>query len=188
MNPVLVRMFEHNRWANLALVDACLGMDRSVVERAVDGTFGAIRPTLAHIAGAEERYLLALEGEQRGAAVPFETTDPSLTDIRIHLDRSGRGLVEVAGRLDGDPTLTGIPPRRALRHARVALPPPGGEPRHRAPRPDRDDVDPARDRAAGPGRLGLHCDRILTATRPDLCVLPGVAPGGRPESIPPSGS
>ena len=107
MNPVLVRLFEHNRWANLALVDACLGMDRSVVERAVDGTFGAIRPTLAHIAGAEERYLLALEGEQRDAAAPFETTDPSLTDIRIHLDRSGRGLVEVAGRLDGDPTLTG---------------------------------------------------------------------------------
>jgi len=107
VNTVLVRLFEHNRWANLALADACLGMDRSILERAVAGTFGAIRPTLAHIAGAEERYLLALEGERRDEAAPFETTDPPLAEIRTHLDRSGRGLVEVAGRLDGDPTLTG---------------------------------------------------------------------------------
>lgn len=107
MNTVLRRLFEHNRWANLALLDVCLGLDEAARETTIAGTFGSIQATLAHIAGAEERYLLALKGQPSDSVAPLESTDPPLATVRDHLDRSGRGFVEIAGRIDGDPSLTG---------------------------------------------------------------------------------
>ena len=107
MNPVLVRLFEHNRWANLALVDACLALGDEVLGASSVGGYGPVLATLAHVAGAEERYLLALEGKPRDAP-SLEATDPSLPEVRIHLERSGARLIEVARGLDGDPWLTGV--------------------------------------------------------------------------------
>lgn len=105
MHPILERLFEHNRWANLALVEVCLAVDEGALETAVAGTFGSVKATLTHIAGAEQRYLLALQAKDRHAVPRLEDVNPSVADIRDSLDHSGAGLIEVARGLDDDPSL-----------------------------------------------------------------------------------
>ena len=96
MNEYLVRIFEHNRWANLPLVDACLALDPGTLDRTVPGTFGTVRETLAHIAGAETRYLLAIHGRHPDAEGRVEDRNLGLADLRAALARTGDDFVAVA--------------------------------------------------------------------------------------------
>jgi uncharacterized damage-inducible protein DinB len=57
MVTILARLFEHHRWANLRLVDACRDLTDAQLDATVAGTYGSIRDTLMHVAGAEQRYL-----------------------------------------------------------------------------------------------------------------------------------
>lgn len=97
-NASLVRMFEHNRWANLRLMDACMAaeVDPALLEEGIPGTFGPIRATMAHVAGAEARYLDALDGRYRRTSPIFEETDPDMATIRALLERTGAELVAAA--------------------------------------------------------------------------------------------
>jgi uncharacterized damage-inducible protein DinB len=96
MNELLVACFEHNRWANLRLADACLAADPALMETGLEGTFGPIRATLAHLAGAEARYLRPLQGVDAQGLPRFEDTDPSMAGIRAELERTGADLIEAA--------------------------------------------------------------------------------------------
>ena len=50
---ILGKMFEHNRWANLRAVEACAGLTDAQLDATVPGTYGSVRDTLMHVAGAE---------------------------------------------------------------------------------------------------------------------------------------
>ena len=95
MNEHLVGIFEHNRWANLRLVDACLALDPGVLDRTAPGTYGTIRETLAHVAGAETRYLLAIRGRHPDAEGRVEDRNLGLADLRAALARTGDDFVAV---------------------------------------------------------------------------------------------
>ena len=95
MSESLVRIFEHNRWANLRLVDACLALDPGILDRTVPGTFGTVRETLAHIAGAETRYLSAILGRHPDAAGRVEDMNLGPADLRAALARTGDDFVAV---------------------------------------------------------------------------------------------
>jgi uncharacterized damage-inducible protein DinB len=106
MNPILADMFQHNQWANLALLDLCSTSPDEVLETAVPGTYGSIRDTLRHMVGAEERYVAALLGGDERRNPTLEATEPDLATLREHARRSGEDLIAFAQSVDGDPALS----------------------------------------------------------------------------------
>ncbi len=105
MASILVKLFEHNRWANLRAVDACAGLTDAQLDATVPGTAGSVRTTLMHIAGAEQRYVMRLSGRQP----TYGERDgwPGAETLKQALDESGRALIELAERADPEEVLTG---------------------------------------------------------------------------------
>ena len=105
MASILVRLFEHNRWANLRAVDVCADLTDARLDATVPGTAGSVRDTLMHIAGAEQRYVSRLSGRRP----TYGEGDgwPGAAALGRALDESGRALIELAGRADPDEVLRG---------------------------------------------------------------------------------
>jgi uncharacterized damage-inducible protein DinB len=105
MESILVKLFEHNRWANLRAVEACAGLPDAQLDATVQGTAGTVRDTMMHIAGAEQRYVMRLSGRQP----TYGERDgwPGVDTLRQALDESGRALIDLAGRADPDEVLEG---------------------------------------------------------------------------------
>jgi uncharacterized damage-inducible protein DinB len=104
MASILVKLFEHNRWANLRAVDACAGLSDAHLDATVPGTAGTVRATLMHIAGAEQRYIGRLTGRQ--PAHGERDGWPGAERLRQALDESGRALIDLAASADPDAILT----------------------------------------------------------------------------------
>jgi len=101
MTPTLRQIFEHNRWANLQLIDFCEQQDQSKLESELKGTFGSVLSTLRHILSAESRYVLALSKE------PSPVNDllsgdgfPGWDALRTAAEGSGGALINLAARSD----------------------------------------------------------------------------------------
>ena len=91
----LVELFRHHLWANLRLLDSCEHLTDAQLDATVHGTYGSIRRTLTHLAGAEESYLARLTGERPADAIQAgEVLAPA--ELRAHLRRSGEGLIKAA--------------------------------------------------------------------------------------------
>lgn len=54
---VLTKLFGHNVWANLKLLDFCEGLSDEQLDATAIGCFGSIRDTLVHIASSEVDYV-----------------------------------------------------------------------------------------------------------------------------------
>ena len=54
---VLTRLFHHNTWANLKLLDFCEGLSDEQLDATAVGAFGSIRDTLVHFVSAEVDYV-----------------------------------------------------------------------------------------------------------------------------------
>jgi uncharacterized damage-inducible protein DinB len=105
MVPILVKLFEHHRWANLRAAEACAALTDAQLDAAVPGAYGSIRATLLHIARAEQSYVRRLSGRQP----TYSAREGWLgaEQLRHALDESGRALIELAGRADpGEVLLT----------------------------------------------------------------------------------
>jgi uncharacterized damage-inducible protein DinB len=115
MNSVLIEMFRHNQWANLRLIDVCAGLPDEVLETHAVGTFGTIRDTIGHLAGAEEGYLAALLGSAHIEMRPTLATLREdaiaagrvldLATVREHARISGDGLIAYVERIEGNPAV-----------------------------------------------------------------------------------
>jgi uncharacterized damage-inducible protein DinB len=68
---VLTRLFEHNVWANLKLLDACEQLSDEQLDATAVGGFGSIRDTLQHIVGAEVSYVVRVNGKTPPAPNPW---------------------------------------------------------------------------------------------------------------------
>jgi uncharacterized damage-inducible protein DinB len=79
-------MLEHNRWANEQLFVACLGLTQAHYTTAVEGTYGELGATLAHIASGELFYTRLLTGWVPDTAWqqddPFTGVEPLLEIVR----------------------------------------------------------------------------------------------------------
>lgn len=60
---VLQKLFGHNAWANLKLLDFCAGLSDEQLDTTAIGGFGSIRSTLTHIVGAEVSYVERVNGK-----------------------------------------------------------------------------------------------------------------------------
>lgn len=98
MTSLVVRMFEHNRWANLRAVAVCADLTDAHLDATVTGTAGSVRETLMHIAGAEQRYVMRLSGRQP----TYGEHDgwPGVDRLGQALDESGQCLIDLAATAD----------------------------------------------------------------------------------------
>ena len=62
MTTTLAAIFEHNGWANEALLEACRGLTPEQYATSVLGGYGDLGGTLAHICSGEAFYVLLLSG------------------------------------------------------------------------------------------------------------------------------
>ena len=89
----LVKLFEHNNWANIQIIEACSALsDEQLDAEPQSATKGSIRSTLLHLVSAQRGYLalLTLPVEARPHA-PL-TFDKIQESVRI----SGEGLLALA--------------------------------------------------------------------------------------------
>src|SRR3954451_13004627 len=90
---ILVKLFEHNNWANSQMIQACATLsDEQLDAESHSATKGNIRQTLTHLVNSQHGYLslLTLPVEAR----IFRT--PAFAELQEAVSISGAGLVELA--------------------------------------------------------------------------------------------
>ena len=103
MESFVTKLYEHNRWANLLLLDACKNLSEAQLDAPqVEGTYGSIRQTLLHLAFAEGRYVWRLKGAPDPEPPREESGFPGFDDLRARLEESGQALIEAARSTPGD--------------------------------------------------------------------------------------
>jgi uncharacterized damage-inducible protein DinB len=98
----LSAIFDHNRWANEVLLEACRDLTAEQLATSVAGTYGDLGATLAHIASGEAFYTLLLTGWKPSTEWqqddPFPGVDPLLVVVR----ETGARLRAAAASMPGD--------------------------------------------------------------------------------------
>jgi len=79
----------------------CAGLSDEQLELTTAGTYGTIKATWLHLAGAEQRYAARLDG----GSIAFTENDafPGVARLRAIIRGSTDRLIELAGRLQPDP-------------------------------------------------------------------------------------
>ena len=94
----LVKLFEHNNWANLQIIRACYALTEEQLDaEPQSATKGSIRRTLLHLVGSQQGYLslLTLPVEARSAP------RPTFAELEESARNSGEGLVALARDASG---------------------------------------------------------------------------------------
>lgn len=108
MRTLVGRIFGHDRWATLALLDACASLtEEQLDELTSPGTYGPIRATLEHMVGAHERYLAVLV---TGGFPPRPPEGPRATiaELRERAARACDGLADEAAAGGGGRVIEGV--------------------------------------------------------------------------------
>ena len=93
-NDFLVKIFEHNNWANEMIINACMALtDEQLDAEPHSVTMGTIRRTLEHLVHSQAGYLalLTLPLEQR-----TNSTAQQLSELLESARNSGEGLLALA--------------------------------------------------------------------------------------------
>jgi uncharacterized damage-inducible protein DinB len=89
----LVKLFDHNNWANLQIIQACSVLsDEQLDAEPQSATKGSIRRTLLHLASSQQGYLSLL-------TLPLEArldVRPAFAELQESVSTSGGGLVSLA--------------------------------------------------------------------------------------------
>jgi uncharacterized damage-inducible protein DinB len=91
--------FEHHVWATLRLIDTCLTLSPSELERAVPGTYGTILDTQRHLVGSDSWYLFDITGD-RARRIEEDLMD--LPELRTAMERDGEAWSALLAQ-DPDP-------------------------------------------------------------------------------------
>jgi len=90
---LLVRLFEHNNWANLRVIQACAALtDEQLDAEPQSATFTSIRLTLLHLVAAQQGYLSLLTvpaGARADVSLAF-------AELQQSASLSGEGLLSLA--------------------------------------------------------------------------------------------
>jgi uncharacterized damage-inducible protein DinB len=90
---ILAKLFEHNNWANLRIIQVCSALsDEQLDAEPQSATIGSIRQTLLHLVAAQQGYLSLL-------TLPVEARrDAPLTfaELQAAASISGEGLLALA--------------------------------------------------------------------------------------------
>jgi uncharacterized damage-inducible protein DinB len=91
---ILEKLFEHNNWANLRIIEACSVLsDEQLNAEPQSVTKGTIRRTLVHLVSSQQSYLRTL-------TLPLEERLDSITvdfvELQESINKSGEGLLALA--------------------------------------------------------------------------------------------
>jgi uncharacterized damage-inducible protein DinB len=90
---ILVKLFEHNNWANAEIIKVCSALsDEQLDITPQSSTKGSIRETLVHLVSAQQGYLRLL-------TLPVEArvdTRPAFGELQQSARASGEGLLALA--------------------------------------------------------------------------------------------
>ncbi|MBT3320940.1 MAG: damage-inducible protein DinB [Anaerolineae bacterium] len=95
MDNTLTTLFKHNLWANLGLLKVCTKLTDEQLDSTLDGTFGSIRDTWQHIAGAEQAYFSRVSTGQLYQR-PEDASPITMSEIAEMLKFSGEGFINRA--------------------------------------------------------------------------------------------
>lgn len=95
-------MFEHNRWANERLLEACRGLSAELLATSVVGTYGALGATLAHIASGDVFYTQLLTGWKPSTAWQQDDPYPGVDELLEVVRETGSRLRAAAESIDAD--------------------------------------------------------------------------------------
>ena len=90
---ILARLFEHNNWANLLIIEACSALtDEQLDAQPQSVTKGSIRVTLNHLVNSQHGYLslLTLPVEER------QRISPAFNELKEAATISGEALIALA--------------------------------------------------------------------------------------------
>lgn len=96
---ILAKLFEHNHWANLQILQACAGLsDEQLDAQPQSATIGSIRATLVHLVSAQNGYLrlLTLPVDERRTSITI-----AFADLQESAAYSGQALIALAGEVTG---------------------------------------------------------------------------------------
>lgn len=88
--------FEHNLWANLALLEACRAVTEEQLGFTLDGTYGPVERTLIHMLSGEQSYVARLTGERRSPALKTPDVWPGVDVLLEHALWSGDRLLDLS--------------------------------------------------------------------------------------------
>jgi uncharacterized damage-inducible protein DinB len=89
---ILKKLFEHNTWANLQMIQACSALSNEQLDAQPQSvTKGSIRRTLWHLVDSQRSYLSTLTGRPR---VAWEAA-PSFDELRESASFTGEMLLEL---------------------------------------------------------------------------------------------
>jgi uncharacterized damage-inducible protein DinB len=91
---ILVKLFEHNNWANLQIIQACASLsDKQLDAEPETITKGSIRLTLQHLTEAQQSYWTQLAGVERR----FNwQAPPDFAELQQAASITGEGLLALA--------------------------------------------------------------------------------------------
>lgn len=96
MDDLITQLYEHNRWANLTLLDSCQDLEEEQFRTVnTTGFYGSIQETFLHLASAEARYVWRLKGSAPPPPKAEKEGWPGIEELRRRLDVSGRELADV---------------------------------------------------------------------------------------------
>lgn len=91
---ILARLFEHNNWANIKIIEACSALSADQLDaQPHSATKGTIRETLLHLVGAQYSYLrtLTLPMDERRAPASVD-----FADLKTSIQATGESLLAFA--------------------------------------------------------------------------------------------
>ena len=91
---ILTRLFEHNNWANLQIIQACSALSNEQLDAEPQTVMkGSIRSTLSHLINSQEDYLSQLMGIE--ARFDWQTP-PNFDELQQASSHTGEGLITLA--------------------------------------------------------------------------------------------
>jgi len=106
MNPTdtLTTLFDHNRWANVRILERCAGLTAEQLDATIVGAYGSIRDTLQHIVTAERSYVSRISTGQPYRR-PEDAPPLTLAEMTESVRTSGSGLIEWAPKVQAGDTV-----------------------------------------------------------------------------------
>jgi uncharacterized damage-inducible protein DinB len=100
MNAPLAEMLRYNKWANLALFEACRALTDEQLDAQAPGASGSVRVLLTHIAGGQQTFVKRTQGRQHEGELSRSSPWPGFDMLLDVIARSSDKLIAIAEGLD----------------------------------------------------------------------------------------
>jgi uncharacterized damage-inducible protein DinB len=102
MNEPLAAMFRYNRWANLALLEACRTLTAQQLQARLPGGFGSVREVLLHLVGGQQTFVLRTRGRQHEGELNRSSAWPGWERLIAIARETSDALIASAAALEQD--------------------------------------------------------------------------------------